>query len=188
MASEPQTMLTFTEMVAMLEANPDETRRHELIDGMLYVTPSPFNRHGFIVLEVAMLLRTYREGNGGFVVVGGGLYYDEHNYVEPDVLYVRSDHMERVTERYTLDAPDIAVEVSSDSTWRRDLTIKRRLYERTGVGEYWFIDLRNDTMLVHRHHPGYDQPILLTRDDQLTSPLLPGFAAPVAEVIPSFPT
>ncbi len=188
MASEPDTLFTFTEMVAMLEANPDETRRHELIDGVLYVTPSPFNRHGYTVVQILYLLETYRRAHDGFVVGGSGLYYDEHNYVEPDVLYVRADHMERVTERYTMDAPDIAVEVSSDSTRRRDLTIKRRLYERTGVGEYWFIDLRNDTMLIHRHKPGYDQPILLTRHDQLTSPLLPGFAVPVAEVIPPFPT
>lgn len=117
---------------------------------------------------------------------GGGVYYDEYNYVEPDMLYTRAEHLDRVTERYTEGAPDLAIEVSSKSTRRRDLTIKRALYKRTGVAEYWFVDLRDEVVLVHRRDPGFAQPLRLGPGDTLTSPVLPGFALPVADLAPPF--
>jgi Uma2 family endonuclease len=179
MASNPST-LTFTELTAMLDARPEETRRHELIDGVLHVTPSPINRHQRAVGRVFSALEDYESTHGGLVVVGGGLYYDEHNYVEPDVLFLRADHPDVESQRYTTHPPTIAVEVSSDSTRRRDLTVKRRLYERIGVGEYWFVDLRNEVLLVHRQDQGFDLPDTLGIGGVLTSPLLPGFKLPVA--------
>lgn len=186
MASEPVTLLTFTELQAMLEAHPDEIRRHELIDGVLYVTAYPFNPHQWMVGEIQGLLWTYQQEHGGMTLPGGGVYYDEYNYVEPDLLYTRAEHLDRVTARYTEAAPDLVVEVSSKSTRRRDLTIKRGLYERTGVVEYWFVDLRDKLVLVHRRDPGFDQPLRLGPGDTLTSPVLPGFALPVANLQPPF--
>lgn len=188
MASAPMpTTLTFTEMVALLEANPDETRRHELIDGVLYVTPSPFNRHQWVVMELTVALRDYALRSGGIALPGGGVYYDERNYVEPDVHYTGPGRRERVTERYTNGAPDLAIEVSSDATRRRDLTLKRSLYERTGVTEYWFVDLRRDCVLVHRRDPGFDAPRTLHPGDALTTPLLPGLSLPTADLLAPFP-
>jgi len=187
MASEPATLLTFSELQAMLEANPDEIRRHELIDGALYVTASPFNPHQWVVTELVWRLRSYQEEHGGMTLPGGGVYYNEYNYVEPDVMYTRAEHLDRVTARYTEAAPDLAVEVSSKSTRRRDLTVKRALYERTGVAEYWFVELRDHAVLVHRRDPGFDQPSRLGPGDTLTSPLLPGFALAVEQLVPPFP-
>ncbi len=187
MASEPQTMLTFTEMLAMLEANPDETRRHELIDGVLYVTPAPFNPHSMLVGELTGRFWQYQQAAGGRTLPGGGLCYDEHNYIEPDVMFVCADHLDHVTSRYTIAAPDIAVEVSSDSTRARDLTVKRRLYERTGVGEYWFVDLRKCAVVVHRQAEGFDEPETLETDDTLTSSLLPGFSVRVRDLFAVLP-
>jgi Uma2 family endonuclease len=183
MATEATSLLTFTEMVVMLEANPHESRRHELIDGVLYVTPSPFNIHGWAVVQVSAFLWEYARSHGGMALAGGGLYYNEYNYVEPDVLFLGRDHPDVRSRRYTTRAPDIAVEVSSDSTRRRDLTIKRRLYEQTGVGEYWFVDLRDERLLVHRQDPGYDRPLTLAPGDTLTTPLLAGLAIPVTELV-----
>ena len=47
-------------------------------------------------------------------------------------------------------APDIVVEIGSPSTRRRDQTIKRRLYETSGVEEYWVVDPDIDTIRVFR--------------------------------------
>ncbi|MGH8906793.1 MAG: Uma2 family endonuclease [Egibacteraceae bacterium] len=79
---------------------------------------------------------------------------------------------------------DIVVEVSSPSTRRTDLVRKLALYERFGIPEYWYADLDNDTIRVYRLHNGaYGNPIILKRGDILTSPLLPGFAVPVAYLL-----
>jgi len=53
----------------------------------------------------------------------------------------------------------LAVEVVSPSSARADRTVKRRLYQRTGVAEYWIVDL--DARLVERWRPGDERPELL---------------------------
>lgn len=73
-------------------------------------------------------------------------------------------------------APDLVVEVFSPATARVDLTHKRSLYERAGVGEYWFVDLAGERVLVHRlAGAGYGEPLLARRGDTLGSSAAPGF-------------
>ena len=52
------------------------------------------------------------------------------------------------------------MEVLSPSTARADRTVKRRLFQRTGVPEYWIVDL--DARVVERWRPGDDRPEVLT--------------------------
>jgi hypothetical protein len=44
--------------------------------------------------------------------------------------------------------PELVAEIASKSTRRRDETIKRSLYERTGVSEYWVVDPKRDLVRV----------------------------------------
>ena len=85
-------------------------------------------------------------------------------------------------------APDIAVEVRSASTWRYDVGRKRELYESHGVRELWLADTASRTLLVYRRSApkaGFDVALELGAQDSLRSPLLPGFAAVVGELIPA---
>ena len=54
----------------------------------------------------------------------------------------------------------LAVEVLSPSTARADRTVKRRLFQRVGVPEYWIVDVA--AWLVERWRPGEDRPEILT--------------------------
>jgi Uma2 family endonuclease len=81
--------------------------------------------------------------------------------------------------------PELVVEIASKSTRKRDETIKRALYERTGVSEYWVVDPEIDVVRVYRNSAnGFSRPIELRRDaaDMLTTALLPGLTIPL-EVI-----
>ncbi|MEX2552885.1 MAG: Uma2 family endonuclease [Actinomycetota bacterium] len=69
--------------------------------------------------------------------------------VEPDVLFVRADHVDRVENRYVRGAPDLVVEISSPSTRRLELVRKRDLYARFGVPEYWYVDLEAELLEVY---------------------------------------
>ena len=84
-------------------------------------------------------------------------------------------------------APDLVVEVASKSTRKRDLTIKRDLYARWRVREYWFVDPNSKSVGVFRgtnEAKTFLEPLELWLDQQdiLTTPLLPGLELPLAAI------
>ena len=101
--------------------------------------------------------------------------------VEPDLLYMSNERAARSTDgrqRAGRTGARGRDRVTGNS-WR-DETIKRRLYERAGVSEYWVVDPEIDVVRVYRRGTdGFKRPIELTAEDNdvLTTPLLPGFPA-----------
>jgi Uma2 family endonuclease len=123
---------------------PSEARgtRFEVIDGELYVTPGPSLRHQRLVIQLTTLLHGFvRENRLGEVLISPfDVLFAEGDYVEPDVMYVRSGREHILTERGIEGPPDLLVEVLSPSTAARDLGIKLDRYRHFGVAEYWVID------------------------------------------------
>jgi Uma2 family endonuclease len=179
----PQTDLTYDDLQRMF---PDvDNVRRELIEGELIVTASPWVRHQEVVGAFVVALAGYADENGGEALLGPiDVFFSDINVVEPDVLFVTADHLDRVEEKFVRSAPDIVVEISSPSTRRLELVRKRDLYERYGVPEYWYVDLDADRVEVYRLAMGvYGSPELLTRADRLRSDILPGFSAGVADLL-----
>jgi Uma2 family endonuclease len=105
--------------------------------------------------------------------------------VEPDLLYVSNARGAIITPAHARGAPDLVAEIASPGTRRRDETIKRRLYERDGVTEYWVVDPDIDVIRIYRRKgDAFARPTELTREagDILTTPLLPGFALPLERI------
>jgi len=167
---------------------PDDGRRHELIDGEHYVTPSPNTRHQQISGDLFALIWTYLEThaigrvfNAPFDVV-----FSQFDVVEPDILYLSNERAaEIITPKHVRGAPDLVVEIASRGTRKRDETIKRRLYERAGVLEYWVVDPETDVVRIYGRPPdGFDRAIELSREagDVLTTTQLPGLELPLARI------
>lgn len=169
-----------------LQQFPDDHFRREIIDGELLVTPAPILRHQRAVGLIHVALFHYAEEHGGETFVAPtDVFLSERDVVEPDVLFVTADHADRLEERLVRGPPDLVVEVSSPTTRRRDVGIKRDLYERKGVIEYWFVDLDADRVERYVLEGGvYAPPEMLEGNALVTSPLLPGFEATVSELIP----
>jgi Uma2 family endonuclease len=141
-----------------LLALPDDGKRYELFDGELLVTPAPASRHQDAVLALVLRLHPYVHGNGigwlGFspadLALEGGQLAQPDVYVVP----LRDARPPRNWDEYGI--PLLVIEVLSPSTARYDRTIKRRRYQRSGVAEYWVVDL--DAKLIERWRPGDDRP------------------------------
>jgi Uma2 family endonuclease len=82
-------------------------------------------------------------------------------------------------------APELVVEIASPETRRRDETIKRRLYERSGVSEYWIVDPDLEVVRICRREQGIFGRVAeleRERNDVLTTPLLSGSEMPLTRI------
>jgi len=182
MATEPRTGLTYQD----LQAFPEDNLRREIIDGELIVTAAPATRHQRVVAKLVIRLGTYAEAYGGEVLPAPyDVYFSETNVVEPDVIFIRRDHLERLEKRFIRSAPDLVIEVSSPTTRRLELIRKRDLYERFGVPEYWFVDLDADRIEIYRlQEEGlYGGPTLLARGQTLETAQAPGLVLEVDDLL-----
>jgi Uma2 family endonuclease len=167
---------------------PEDGQRHELIDGEHYVTRSPNLRHQAISGNLYLLVANWLEAHpvGRVLYAPLDVVFSRFDVVEPDLLYMSNTRAAEVaTEPNIQGSPELAVEIGSPSTRKRDETIKRRLYERFGVDEYWIVDPRVDVVRVYRRTGGrFGRPIDLSREagDVLTSPLLAGLEMALARI------
>ncbi len=168
---------------------PDDGKRHEIIDGVHYVTPSPNLRHQTLALRLALRLGSFLETHPEI----GRLYFapldvvlSYHDVVEPDLLFVGGDQTEILTPANIQGAPALVVEIFSKGTRKKDAQIKRRLYERTGVREYWLVDPELDLVQVFRRTDDgrYTKAAELTAEDghELATPLIDGCAIDLREL------
>jgi Uma2 family endonuclease len=174
------TGLTYEDLLAF----PEDNFRRELIDGELIVTPAPTTRHQRVVVSlVGRLWADAQEHSGEVFAAPTDVFFGDRDVVEPDVLFVTAEHLERVELPFVRGTPDIVIEVSSPSTRKLDIGRKRDLYARAGVAEYWFVDLDAEHIEVYRRTAdAFDAPVILTRSDRLTSPLLGEFDVAVADI------
>jgi Uma2 family endonuclease len=170
-----------------VRALPDDGRRYEVVAGELLVTPAPAFRHQDAVLRLARTLSDYTEHTGvGYALLSPADIEPEAGaLVQPDVFVGPLPDGRRPSSWADFRRLLLAIEVLSPSTARADRSVKRLLFQRTGVPEYWIVDL--DARLVERWRPGDDRPEVLTETlrwhpDPTTAPLeidLPQFFAKV---------
>ena len=158
---------------------PEDGMRHELIDGEHYVTPAPFLRHQEIVGRLFLAIGNYLVARpiGRVFVAPLDVILSKFDVVEPDLLYVSNERAPQLLKDWVRGAPDLVIEVGSESTRKRDETVKRGLYERVGVSEYWIVDPEIDVVRIYRRTDDrFGRPAELSRraGDVLTTELLSG--------------
>ena len=146
------------EQLAML---PDDGKRYEIIDGELFVTPAPAWRHQRAVLHLATRLDEYLRVDpiGSVIPAPADVDFDRRTVVEPDLLVVPLIEGRPPRDFTEAGRLLVAIEVLSPTTAARDRGLKRELYQRERVDEYWIVDL--DARLIERWHPGEQRPEIL---------------------------
>jgi Uma2 family endonuclease len=147
--------------VDMLEALPDDGKRYEIIDGELFVTPAPSPAHqralGGLYRRIYACLE--RSTAGEVIFSPADVRSGPRTSVQPDLFVVRGPARLGPRGWPDVDSLLLAVEVVSPSTARADRGVKRQLYQRASVAEYWIVDL--DARLVERWRPGDERPEIL---------------------------
>ncbi|HEV8396291.1 MAG TPA: Uma2 family endonuclease [Vicinamibacterales bacterium] len=167
---------------------PDDGLRHELIDGEHFVTPTPIRKHQAVCGNLFGMIWSYlREHPFGRVFAAPfDVILSNFDVVEPDLLFLTNERLGAIsTTPWVKGAPSLVVEIGSPSTRKRDATIKRRLYERFGVDEYWIVDPELDSIDVYRLTDGRYQrtaQLSLEAGDVLTTSLLPGLMLPLSTI------
>ena len=121
---------------------PDDGRRHEIIDGSHFVNPAPSTYHQTVSKRLQFCLYSQIELPGLGVLFNApvDVQLSEHDIVQPDLVVILSERQGIVTAAKVNGAPDLVVEIVSPSSLNNDRTLKRRLYEASGVTEYWIVD------------------------------------------------
>ena len=166
----------------------DWRERAELIAGEIHVLPAPAFRHQAIVMRLVRKLDAWIGG-----AADRGMVFDspidvqlsEHDRVQPDVAWWADGLDLDVTPG---PPPDLAVEVLSPSTRRRDVGVKRRAYEAAEVQELWLGDPadRSVTRLSRSEgSPAFDRSTRQVGEEVLGTALMPGLAIEVASLFPA---
>ncbi len=114
----------------------------ELIDGVIYMNPSPVTNHQRTISRLISKLYSYVEENnlGEVFVAPFDVYLDEKsNAVQPDIIFVLKSNA-HIIQSHIHGVPDLLIELLSPGTKSHDTITKKNLYERFGVKEYWIID------------------------------------------------
>ena len=118
-----------------------EDERYELIEGELLMTPSPVPRHQRISRKIEFVLEKFVTENdlGEVFYAPCDVYLDNENVVQPDILFISKEMLNIIGEKNIEGAPDLVIEIISESTAYRDFVQKKKLYAKFGVKEYWIV-------------------------------------------------
>ena len=171
---------------ADLDLMPDDGTHYEVVEGELFMTRAPDFRHQETCFLICRALDDWcRPGDIGRAVLGPGVIFDEYSAVIPDVIWISRERLATTVDAagHFTAAPELMIEVLSagGENERRDREVKLKLYSLRGVQEYWIADWRLKQIEVYRRERGrLTLHGTMLADDELTSPLLPGFACAVA--------
>jgi Uma2 family endonuclease len=173
-----------------LDAMPDDGgwKRYEIIDGELFVTRAPHIRHQGAAGKLHVRLENWSEMTGrGSAFQMPGVVFTPTDAVIPDVVWISRERLANGIDEagHLTVAPELMVEILSPGKLneQRDKEVKLKLYSLHGVQEYWIVNWQLKTLEVYRRSDAQLQLVAtLLAEDTLSSPLLPRFSTPIAEI------
>jgi Uma2 family endonuclease len=172
-----------------LRKMPEDGKRYELIDGEVYMTPSPNTKHQVVVGNLYVALRRFAEetGIGKVFLAPFDVVFGERTAVQPDLLFIRTERLSILTDLNVQGAPDLVIEVLSPSTAAFDRETKLQVYARAGVPELWYVDPKEEIVEILNLSPNrrYKKTARLSGDAPVASQALHGLRLTLEEVFAS---
>ncbi|HMO38811.1 MAG TPA: Uma2 family endonuclease [Saprospiraceae bacterium] len=164
-----------------MEFPDDDLSIYELVNGEIVKRNSPTAEHQMVSQKLLLLFLSTITGNNL-----GQVYYapldvalNEQTVVQPDLIYLAQNKLHLLDNPYRIimGTPDLVVEIISPSSIKLDKIIKKNLYERFGVHEYWLVDPNNQSIEVYALQDGkYILHAFADATEQVQSVVLAGLA------------
>ena len=163
-----------------------DSERWELIEGIAYsMSPAPLRSHQKISIELCRQISNYLKDktcevyDAPFDVrlpEADEADKDIQTVVQPDIVVVCDES--KLDERGCKGAPDLIIEITSPSTFKRDLEDKYIIYEKHGVKEYWIVYPSEKTVTVFKldRDGRYDRPKIYISEDKIKVGVLNGLS------------
>ncbi len=120
----------------------DDGFLYQLVEGVLIMAAAPILFHQDIVLELAMIINTFLKTHpmGKLYIAPTDVELDDKNIYQPDLLFVSHERSSILKGKRVVGSPDLIIEVLSEGTKRLDIGVKYKVYEQSGILEYWIVD------------------------------------------------
>lgn len=164
---------------------PNDRNRYEILDGELWVTPTPSTKHQRISSRLHFVLTQHVLANqlGDVYAVPTDVILAPTTVVQPDLIFIGNDRRGIVTERAIEGPPTLVIEILSVTTRRTDRQTKAQLYAKHGVPHYWLID--PDQQSVEAYELAGDQYNLVVKTqyaEPFNPTLFPGLSIPLVDL------
>lgn len=163
----------------------DDEQRYEIIDGELLMAPAPdwthqdWSRKLFRRLDKFVI--DHKLGEVAYAPVD--VVLDSENVVQPDLLFIARANLAILQTRGVFGAPDLLVELISPSSVRRDRYVKKGLYARFRIKEYWIVDTANKSLEIWKlQNRQFELHCMVEEKGKVTSSVLPGFEFDLSEI------
>jgi len=163
---------------------PEGPPYYQLVEGDLYMAPSPDRFHQDILGNLYLIIRNYlgKRHFGSVHLAPSDVQLTDLNVFQPDLYYVSKARRSVLTRQGAHGAPDLVVEILSPKTTKLDKGVKREVYARVGVAEMWMVDPTAKQIAVYRFAEQIDTPVATYGVGQrFESPLFPGLKLEVAK-------
>ncbi len=127
---------------------------YEIIEGVKFMAPSADMGHGTVTSNLVAIIGAYVKINRLGICFGDHMdvHFPDGNLFQPDFIFVSAAKADLFLGKRNMTlhgVPDMVVEIFSKSTMKRDVGIKKDVYERNGVREYWIIDPWRETVDIY---------------------------------------
>jgi Uma2 family endonuclease len=161
---------------------PDDGKRYEVVDGVLFMTPSPGNEHQNAVGEIFAYLRESirLQGLGKVILSPFDVELSPNQVVQPDIIVVLNENKQKITHSRIVGAPDLVVEVVSPGSVGYDRREKQNIYAQAGVPEYWLVDpISQNVELLLLETEAYRSQGIFQGQAILPSRIVPQLSVPI---------
>jgi Uma2 family endonuclease len=162
-----------------------EDKRYELIQGEFYMVPSPNVYHQTILQKIFLAVHDYiaKQRLGQLYLAPLDVVLSQEDVLQPDILFISKERSHIITEKNIQGAPDLVIEILSPATADRDRSLKRKLYAKFGIKEYWIVDPASKSVeVMSLGEKGFETVRLYKIGESLSSPLLKGLSLNLSEI------